>query len=63
MLQQRRCGLGRLMMILIISSITLVALTITTQTSNDGVDDLCHLIFGKRDRKREEVFGIHLTIS
>jgi hypothetical protein len=51
------------MMILIISSITLVALTITTQTGNDGEDDLCHPILGKRDRKRKEVFRVHLSIS
>jgi len=51
------------MMILTISWSTRVSLTITTQTGYDGEDDLCHLIFGERDRKREEVFGIHLPIS
>jgi hypothetical protein len=44
------------MMILIISWDTPISLTITTQTSNNGEDDLCHLVFGKRYRKREEVF-------
>jgi hypothetical protein len=43
-------------MILIISWVTLLALTVTTQTSNDRENDLCHLIFGERDRKRKEVF-------
>jgi hypothetical protein len=51
------------MMILVISWDTPISLTITAQTGNNGENDLCHLIFGKRHRKREEVFGVHLSIS
>jgi hypothetical protein len=44
------------MTILIVSWNTLISLTITAQTGDNREDDPCHLIFGKRDRKREEVF-------